>query len=85
MYRSIHSVCFGIHKVKISLLSVITKAKKYTIIISNPIFQLQNINNPVKNVLIGGCMAQIRNKHYKPEFKKLRGQKVIKIIIVIYK
>lgn len=33
----------------------------------------------MKNVLINGCVSQVRlrsNKHYKPEFKKLRSQKV---------
>ncbi|XP_050430993.1 probable 39S ribosomal protein L45, mitochondrial [Adelges cooleyi] len=35
-----------------------------------------------KNVLITCCAGQVRwrsNKHYKPEFKKLRAQKVIKV------
>ncbi|VVC24960.1 Hypothetical protein CINCED_3A023423 [Cinara cedri] len=49
--------------------------------------KLQLFNGTVKNILIGGCVSQIRlrsNKHYKPEFKKLRSQKVIKVTLPDY-
>ncbi|KAF0773018.1 putative 39S ribosomal protein L45, mitochondrial [Aphis craccivora] len=41
--------------------------------------KLQHLNCNVQNVLTIGCVGQTRcrsNKHYKPEFKKLRSQKV---------
>lgn len=39
---------------------------------------LQHLNNTVHNGLPIGCLNQIRwiSKHFNPEFKKLRSQKV---------
>jgi large subunit ribosomal protein L45 len=47
----------------------------------------KNLNGPFQNVLTFGGVSQIRwrsNKHYKPEFKKLRGQKVLKVTLPKY-
>jgi len=49
--------------------------------------KLQYLNSTIQNVLTVGCVSQTRqrsNKHYKPEFKKLRSQKVLKVDLPDY-
>jgi len=49
--------------------------------------KLQHFNCNAQNVLTIGCVGQTRcrsNKHYKPEFKKLRSQKVLKVDLPDY-